>query len=137
MRRPFSPQRNVMNLLGEIAAAALGLTVLGAYGLLSYRVKQRTREIGIRLAVGAQRTDVAKLLLGSGLWLAVTGISLGLSMAFCGAFLLRHLVSGVSPFDGLSLAVAAGAVMVAIVLACWLPARRASKVDPLEALRCE
>ena len=137
MRGPFSPQRNVMNLLGEIAAAALGLTVLGAYGLLSYRVKQRTREIGIRLAVGAQRTDVAKLFLGFGLWLVLAGICLGLPAAFGGSFLLRHLVSGVSPFDGLSFAIAAGAVMLAIVLACWLPARRASKVDPMEALRYE
>ena len=126
-----------MNLLGEIAAAALGLTVLGAYGLISYLVKQRRREIGIRLAIGAQRTHVAKLLLGFGLWLVLTGIILGLPAAFGGSFLLRHLVSGVSPFDWLSLAVAAGAVMLAILLACWLPARRASKVDPMEALRCE
>ena len=137
MRGPFSPQRNVMNLLGEIAAAALGLTVLGAYGLLSYRVKQRTREIGIRLAVGAQRTDVAKLLLGFGLWLVLAGICLGLPAAFGGSFLLRHLVSGVSPFDWLSFAIAAGAVMLATVLACLLPARRAAEVDPMEALRYE
>src|SRR5438094_10482839 len=78
-----------MNLLGEMAAAALGLTVLGAYGLLSYLVKQRTREIGIRLAVGAQQTDIAKLLLGFGLWLVLTGISLGLPAAFGGSF-ARH-----------------------------------------------
>jgi ABC-type antimicrobial peptide transport system permease subunit len=67
----------------------------------------------------------------------LAGICLGLPAAFGGSFLLRHLVSGVSPFDGLSFAIAAGAVMLAIVLACWLPARRASKVDPMEALRYE
>jgi len=137
IRRPFFRQFSVMNLLGEIAAVALGLTVLGSYGLMAYLVKQRRREIGIRLAVGAQRSDLAKHVLGSGPWLVLTGISLGLPLAFCGAFLLRHLVSGVSPFDLLSLAIAAGALMFAIVFACWLPARRASKVDPLEALGCE
>ncbi|PYI85873.1 MAG: hypothetical protein DME26_10015 [Verrucomicrobia bacterium] len=137
MRRPFAPQRNVMSLLGEIAAVALGLTVLGAYGLMSYLVKQQTREIGIRLAIGAQRFDVAKLVLRFGLWLALAGTSVGLPAAFGGSFLLRHLVSGVSPFDLRSFAIAAGAVSFAIILACWLPARRAANVDPIEALRYE
>ena len=109
MRARFASERSVMRLLGELAAVAMGLTVLGAYGMMSYLVTQRTREIGIRLAVGARRAEVAGFILRFGLWLALTGISLGLPVAFGGSFLLRHIVSGVSPFDLLSFAIAAGA----------------------------
>ncbi len=137
MQGPLTPQRNVMNLLAEIGVVALGLTVLGAYGLMSYLVKQRTHEIGVRLAVGARRADVVSLILRRGLWLALAGTILGLPAAFGCAFLLRHLVFGVGPLDLLSLVAAAGAVSLAILVACWLPARRAAKVDPMVALRCE
>jgi predicted permease len=137
MQGPLTPQRNVMNLLAEIGVVALGLTMLGAYGLMSYLVKQRTHEIGVRLAVGARRADVVRLVLGRGLWLALAGTILGLPAAFGCAFLLRHLVFGVSPLDLLSLVVAAGAVSLAILVACWLPARRAARVDPMVALRYE
>ena len=137
MQDPLTPQRNVMNLLAEIGAVALGLTVLGVYGLMSYLVKQRTHEIGVRLAVGARRANVVRLILRRGFRLALAGMMLGLPAAFCGAFLLRHLVFGVSPLDLMSFVVAAGAVSVAILVACWLPARRAAKVDPMVALRYE
>ncbi len=132
---PFTPQRNMLRLLGEIATLALGLTILGAYGLISYLVTQRTREVGIRLALGAQRAEVTQLILRSGVGLSLAGVGLGLPAAFCGSLLLRHVVPGVSPFDLPAFLIAAGAVMFAIVLACWLPARRAAKVDPIVALR--
>jgi predicted permease len=137
MRDSLTAQRNVMRLLGELAVVAVGLTVLGAYGVMSYRVTQRTREIGIRLAVGARRADIAKLVFRFGVWLALAGICLGLPAAVCGAVLLRHLVLGISPFDLPAFGLASVAVTLALFLACWLPARRAAKVDPIEALRYE
>jgi ABC-type antimicrobial peptide transport system permease subunit len=137
MQDRFANERAIMRLLGELAGVALGLTVLGAYGMMSYLVTRRTREIGIRLAVGAQRVDVARLILRFGVWLAFAGISLGLPAAFCGSLLLRHLVFGVTPFDLASFAAAAVVVLLAILFACWLPAARAAKVDPMVALRYE
>jgi putative ABC transport system permease protein len=137
MRWPLASERNVMFLLGEIAIVALGLTALGAYGLVSFLVLRRTNEFGIRLAVGASRTDILKLILKLALGLALAGIVVGLPGAFGGSFLLRHLVPGVSPLDYASFLVASGTVSVAVLLACYLPARRASKVDPITALRHE
>ena len=137
MLRPLNPQRKVMNLLAEIAIVALGLTALGAYGVVSFLVTQRTNEFGVRLAVGAGRTDILRLILKLGLGLAVAGTALGLPVAFGGSFLLRHLVPGVSPLDLLSFGIAAGAIVIAILFACYLPARRASRVDPMTALRYE
>jgi predicted permease len=137
MKRPIASQRNVMNLLGEVALVALALTMLGAYGLVSFLVTRRTNEFGIRLAVGAERADILKLILKLGLGLALAGTALGLPVAFGGSFLLRHLVSGVSPLDFMSIAIAASCVCLAILLACYFPARRASRVDPMTALRHE
>jgi hypothetical protein len=137
MRWPFASQRNVMNLLSEIAIVALGLTALGAYGLVSFLVTQRTNEFGVRLAVGAGRMDILNLILKLGLGLALAGTFVGLPAAFGGSFLLRHLVPGVSPLDYTSFAIAAVGVFLAILLACYLPARRASRVDPMTALRHE
>jgi len=137
MRWPFASQRNVMNLLTEIAIVALGLTALGAYGLVSFLVTQRTNEFGVRLAVGAGRRDILNLILKLGLGLAFAGTLLGLPAAFGGSYLLRHLVPGVSPLDYTAFAIAAAGVFLAILLACYVPARRASRVDPLTALRHE
>jgi predicted permease len=137
MRWPFNTERNIMNLLAEIALVALALTMLGAYGLVSFLVKRRTNEFGIRLAVGAGRSDILKLILKLGLSLALVGTALGLPVALGGSFLLRHLVPGVSPLDYTSFTIAAGGVLLAILLACYLPARRASRVNPMTALRHE
>jgi hypothetical protein len=137
MSWPFAAQRNLSNLLAEIALVALALTILGAYGLVSFLATRRTHEFGIRLAVGAQRGDILKLILRLGFLLALVGTGLGLPLAFAGSFLLRHLVPGLSPLDYPAFALASGAVFLAILLACYLPARRASRVDPLTALRCE
>ncbi|MDB6037864.1 MAG: hypothetical protein JWM99_1705 [Verrucomicrobiales bacterium] len=137
MRYPFTAQRNVTNLLGGIAAIALSLTVLGAYGLLSCVVSQRTHEIGVRLAIGARKSDVAKHFLRMGFRIALTGVLLGLPMAFCGSLLLRHIIFAVRPLDLAAFAIATGLVLLAILMACWLPVRRATRVDPIMALRYE
>jgi predicted permease len=137
MLGPLRVQRETMSLLGKLGALALGLTVLGVFGMMSALVTQRTRELGIRIAVGAQRTDIAKLILGSGAALGLAGIGIGLPAAFCGSLLLRHAVFGVSPFDAASFLLAAAAVLTAILVACAIPARRATKVDPIIALKQE
>jgi predicted permease len=137
MRSVLHDQRNALNLLAGLASLALGLTILGAYGIMSYLVAQRTQEIGIRMAVGARRTDVARLILRSGLGIAWAGIGLGFPVALCGASVLRHAIYGVSQFDPPAYGAAALAVLLAIFLACWLPARRAAKVDLMTALRYE
>jgi putative ABC transport system permease protein len=137
MRERLSAQRQAMTLLGRLAALALALTVLGVYGMMSFVVTQRTREIGIRIAVGAGRADVARLILLSGFGVALAGVGIGLPLALGGASLLRHVVYGVNAFDLPAFGAAAVLVLFAILLACWLPARRASKVDPMVALRHE
>jgi predicted permease len=137
MRQPLVAQRETLALLGRLGALALGLTVLGVYGVMSWLVAQRTREIGIRMAVGARRGDVARLILGFGAWVAVAGIGAGLAAAAGGGFLLRQAVFGVRPFDLPSFAMAAGAVLPALLLACAIPVFRATRVDPMNALRCE
>jgi putative ABC transport system permease protein len=126
-----------MNLLGELATVALGLSMLSAYGMMSYLVAGRTREIGIRLAVGAQRADVAKLVLKFGIWLGVVGITIGLPLTFFWALFLRKTVFGISGFDLQAFLISAGGVLLAIILACAIPALRATRIDPMSALRCE
>ena len=137
MRFVLHDQRNALNLLAGLASLALALTILGAYGIMSCLVAQRTQEIGIRMAVGARRTDVARLILCSGLGIAWTGIGLGFPVALCGSSVLRHAIYGVSQFDPAAYGAAALAVLLAILLACWLPARRAAKLDLMTALRYE
>ena len=137
MRERLSSQREAMTLLGRLAVLALALTVLGVYGMMSFVVAQRTREIGIRIAVGAGRADVARLILLSGFGVVLAGVGIGLSLTLGGASLLRHVVYGVNAFDLPAFGAAAVLVLFAILLACWLPARRASNVDPVVALRHE
>lgn len=118
-------------------AIALFLSLIGLYGALSFAVSQRTREIGIRLALGAQIVDVVRLVVGQGLKLALTGVILGLLVAFAATRTLGSLLYGVSATDPLTFIVIAIAVVCVAALACYLPARRATKVDPLVALRSE
>jgi len=111
--------------------------MVGIYGVIAWTVRQRTREIGVRIALGAQRSAVLALVLRRGLKLAGAGIVLGLIGAISLTQLLRSLLFGVSPADPITfLAVPLLMVLVGL-LACWLPARRAAKVDPMEALRSE
>jgi len=119
--------------------AALGLLLapLGLYGVLSFSVAQRTPEFGIRLALGAQARDVLKLILRQGLRLALAGIMLGLGMAFMVSRVMSGMLFGVGNFDPLTLVVSAVLLTAVALLACWIPARRATKVDPMIALRTE
>lgn len=132
-----SPQRFYTFLLGTFAALALVLAAVGIYGVIAYVVTQRTHEIGLRLALGAGRGSVLKLVLRQGLVLASTGIVIGLVGASMLTSLLTTLLFEVSPTDPATFASIALLLLIIALLACWIPARRAMKVDPMIALRCE
>jgi len=133
----ITPQRFTMLLIGLFAGTALVLAAIGIYGVMAYSVTQRTREIGIRMALGAQRHDVYRLVIGQGIKLALAGIAIGLITAFSLTRWLASLLYGVTATDTLTLAIASLAMTCIALVACWLPARRAMRIDPMEALRCE
>jgi putative ABC transport system permease protein len=131
-------QSRVWGLLFAIfSAVALVLAAAGIYGVMAYFVTQRTREIGVRIALGAQWSDVIKLILRNGLFLVALGLTIGLAGAFALTRLMTTLLFEVSPADPITFAAVAVCVIVAALLACYIPARRATKVDPLIALRYE
>jgi len=124
-------------LLGIFSTVALVLAAAGIYGVMAYFVVQRTREIGVRIALGAQWSDVLKLIFKNGILLVVIGLTIGLAGAFMLTHLLASLLFEISPRDPLTFGAVTFCVVVASLLACYLPARRATKVDPLIALRYE
>ena len=131
------PRRTPMLLLSAFAGVALILAMIGIYGVTAYHVTQRTQEIGIRMALGAQMRDVVKLVLKGGMTLAAAGIVLGLVGAFAVTRLMRSLLFGVQPTDVLTFVLVAVCLLLTALIASYLPARRATKVDPLVALRYE
>jgi putative ABC transport system permease protein len=133
----ISSQRLTVLLLGIFAAIALLLAAVGLYGVLSYSVSQRTHEIAVRMALGATSNSVVSLVLRNGLKLAGIGLAFGLLAALGLTQFLRGLLYGVSTFDPVSFAAVAAVLTSIGILACWLPARRAAKVDPMVALRHE
>ncbi|HEV2837664.1 MAG TPA: ABC transporter permease [Pyrinomonadaceae bacterium] len=124
-------------MIGVFAGVALLLASVGIYGVMAFVVAQRTQEIGIRMALGAQATDVLKLVVKNGMRLAVIGLLIGLVAAFGVTRFLATLLVGVQPTDVLTFSVMSVCLLAAAFLACYLPARRATKIDPLEALRYE
>jgi predicted permease len=124
-------------LVGGFAALALLLGVVGLYGVIAYSVSQRTREIGVRMALGAQRGNVYRLILKEAGWLIAVGIAAGLICSVVAATLMRKLLFGTQAWDVPTLAVVAAVLAVSALLASYIPARRATKVDPMEALRYE
>jgi macrolide transport system ATP-binding/permease protein len=128
--------------LGARAAAGLGvlallLAVIGIYGVVSYAVNRRTHEIGVRLAIGAQRSEILTMILGQGMTLVAIGAAIGIAVALAIAHAVSHFLMGVSPNDPLTLVAASAVLGSAALLACYLPARRATRVDPMVALHCE
>ena len=135
--RSLAQRKFTMMLLGIFAGLAVVLAAIGLYGVMSYTVTQRTREIGIRMALGAQRADVLKLVVRQGMILTAAGVLAGLAASFGLTRLIANLLYGVAPTDLATFAALSLLLLAVALLACWLPARRASGVDPMVALRSE
>jgi ABC-type antimicrobial peptide transport system permease subunit len=124
-------------LVGGFAGLALVLGVVGLYGVIAYSVSQRTREIGIRMALGAERGTVYRLVLKEAGWLTAVGIVVGLACSMAAARLMRGLLFGIQSWDVPTLIAVAAVLGMSAVLASYIPARRAASVNPVEALRAE
>lgn len=133
----LAPRRFVVTLLGVFAGMALLMAVVGLYGVISYSVTQRTQEIGIRMALGAQRSEILGMVIGQGMKLAGMGAAIGLVASLAISRVLQNQLFQVSPFDPLTFAAMAVILISAALLASYIPAHRATRVDPMDALRYE
>src|SRR2546421_5552191 len=132
-----APQRLNLMLLSIFAGIAFVLAIVGIYGVMSYAVTQRTHEIGIRIAIGAQPRDVFRMILGQGMLLTTAGLIAGLLGAFALTRLMTTMLFGVKPTDPATFAVVALMLTVVALVACYIPGRRATKIDPVDSLRYE
>ncbi len=137
LAKSVAAKRFVMSLLGAFSILALGLAAVGIYGVMAYLVTQRTQEIGVRMALGAQKRDVLRLVVGKGMVLAIVGTAIGLLASLALTRLMRSLLFEVTPTDWLTFVIVSVVLLAVALLACYIPARRATKVDPLVALRYE
>jgi putative ABC transport system permease protein len=126
-----------VRLLGSLAALALLLAGVGIHGLLSYTVSNRARELGVRMALGAQRRDILGMVVGQGLRLAGAGVLLGVALAYAAARGMAALLASVGPADGATLLAVGGLCLAMAVVGCFFPALRASRTDPIAAIRAE
>ena len=128
-------KRLLVILLGSSAAVALLLALIGIYGVIAYSVAERTQEVGIRRALGARQSDILRLVISQGLMLALTGITIGVGGAFALTRLMKTLLFQVSASDPTTFAAVAALFLLAAVAASYIPARRATQIDPMAALR--
>jgi ABC-type antimicrobial peptide transport system permease subunit len=133
----MATRRFAMILLGSFAALALVLACVGVYGVMAYLVSQRTQEVGIRMALGAKKSDVLQLVFWDGARLAAIGVAIGIASTIGLTRLMRELLFDVSPTDPVVITAVCVLLMVAALAACLLPARRAASIDPVRALRTE
>ena len=132
-----SPRRFNVMLLLAFGSLALTLAAIGTYGVIAYSVSQRTQEIGIRMALGASRQDVLRMVVGGGLRLAIAGVLIGMALSLAAGRFISTLLFGVRATDPMTFSAVAAALLATAVLAAWIPARRATRVDPMVALRYE
>jgi putative ABC transport system permease protein len=124
-------------MMAVIGVMALILAAVGVYGVMAFTVQERTYEIGVRMAFGAQTSDVLRMIVGRGLLLAGIGLGIGLPITLGFTYMLRDWIYGIGAADPFTFGVIAAALLFAALVACWIPARRATRVDPMIALRYE